>query len=293
MPTEYSKDPSFKNQDSFSVIEKISARLVVFPTPDRVYLSGSCFRVAKNLYITAKHVVTDYLEQFGEKEGVASFEIWAVHIKEGPDYSIWLVDRVWMCPLSDLAVLHTKPYNDVAANDSEIICVGLELIPPNVEERVVGFGHHSHTGKMKYGKDGTRHIEINAFGAATVGEVREIHHEKRDSSRMPFPCYQTNARFDGGMSGGPVISDRGKVCGVICSNLPPNDGDDEHISYVASLWPLMATMIDIDTNGNDVETPYLMLELARNGVISAEGWENISIQGSVEDGNFNVQIKKY
>ena len=293
MSPEYSKDPSFKDQDSFSVIEKISARLIVFPTPKEVYLSGSCFKIAKNLYVTAKHVVTDYLQQFCEKDGVASFEIWAVHIKQGPEYSIWVVDRLWLCPLSDLAVFHTKPYNDVAANDSEIICIGLELKPPTIGERVVGFGHHSQTGQIRYGEDGTRHIEVNAFGAATVGEVRKIHHEKRDSSRMPFSCFQTNARFDGGMSGGPVLSNRGKVCGVICSNLPPDDEDDEHISYVASLWPLMATMIDIGTIGNEVDRPYPILELARNGIINAEGWEHLSIQGNFQDGNLKVKIEKY
>jgi len=293
MSHEYPKVPSFRNQDAFSEIEKVSARLIVFPTPEEVYLSGSCFRVAKNLYVTAKHIITDYLQKFGVKEGVAPFEIWTIHIKQGPEYSIWVVDRVWLCPLSDLAVIHTKPYNDVAANNAEIICIGLELKPPSIGERVVGFGHHSPTGQIRYGDDGTRHIEVNAFGAATVGEVREIHHEIRDTSRMPYPCFQTNARFDGGMSGGPVLSDRGRVCGVICSNLPPDDENGEHISYIASLWPLMATMIDIDTKGVEVERPYPMLELAKNGVIYAEGWDKISIKGNFQDGDLNVQIEKY
>ena len=289
----YSKKPSFRNENPFSVIESVSARLIVFPTPDKVYVSGSCFRIAKNLYVTARHVITDYLDRFGVIDGVASFEIWAVHIKKGPDYSVWVVDRLWICPLSDLAVLHTKPYNDVAAKDSDLICVGLELRPPNVAERIVGFGHHSPTGQIRYGENGTRHIEVNAFGAVTVGEVREVHHEKRDSARLAFPCYQVNTRFDGGMSGGPVLSDRGKVCGVICSNLPPDKGESEHVSYVATLWPLMATMINIDTSGREVETPYPLIELARKGIIAADGWEKVSIQGSYEKGDLKAHIKKY
>jgi len=293
MSSVLSKEPSFKNQDPFNIIERISARLIVFPSPDEMYLSGSCFRIAKNLYITAKHVCTDYLDQFGSTNEEALFEIWAVHIKPGPEYSIWAVDRAWLCPFSDLAVLHTKPYNDVAGNDAEIICVGLELRPPSIAERIVGFGHHSPTGHVKYGEDGTRHIEVSAFGAATVGEVREVHHEKRDSVRLPFPCYQVNARFDGGMSGGPVLSDRGKVCGVICSNLPPDAEGDEHVSYVATLWPLMGTMINIDTKGNEVDTPYPLRDLASHGIIAADGWQNVTVQGSYEDASLTVKIDKY
>ena len=293
MTSNFSKTPSFKKQKPTSIIEAVSARLIVFPNPDELYISGSCFRVAKNLYVTAKHVIEDYLHRFRTTNGEISFEIWAVHIKPGAEYSIWVVDRAWMSPISDMTVLHTKPYNDVAANEVDILSAGMELRPPCVGERVVGFGHHSPTGQITYSKDGTRHIEVNAFGAATVGEVREVHHEKRDSVRLTFPCYQVNARFDGSMSGGPVFSDRGRVCGVICSNLPPVEEDDEHISYAATLWPLMGTMINVGVKGNVVDSPYPLIDLARKGIISADGWNHVSVQGSYEEANLTVQIKKY
>lgn len=289
----FSKEPSFKNQGSFSIMERVTARLIVFPSSDSVYVSGSCFRIAQNLYVTAKHVFKDYIDKFGVKNYKLPFEVWAAHIKEGPEYSIWAVDTLWMCPLSDLAVFHTIPYNDVAAKELNSLCLGLDLQPPNIADRIVGFGHHSPTGQIRFGEDGTKHIEVSAFGAATVGEVREVHTEKRDSVRLPFPCYQVNARFDGGMSGGPVINDSGKVCGVICSNLPPDDEKDEHLSYVATLWPLMATKLSIDPNGNSVKAPYLLLELAKKGIISANGWEKVSVKESIDNQGLKVSVQMH
>ena len=37
---------------------------------------------------------------------------------------------------------------------------------------------------------------------------------------LAFPCYEINARFDPGMSGGLVVDELGAVCGLVCSTLP-------------------------------------------------------------------------
>lgn len=58
-----------------------------------------------------------------------------------------------------------------------------------------------------------------------------------------------NARFDGGTSGWPIFNDYGQLCGVVCSNLPPTDNNDELVSYATTLWPLMATYINIALDG--------------------------------------------
>lgn len=171
----------------------------------------------------------------------------------------------------------THPHNDVAAKSGPAQCLPMDLAPPPPGDRVVGFGYHSSSGGVFLGSDGERHVEVNALGAATVGEVRAVHSQKRDSCRLAFPCYRLNARFDGGMGGGPIINDRGRLCGVVCSNLPPSDLDSEHVSYAATLWPLMAIPVSIDLNGHPCEKPHPLLDLAREGVIQATGWESIEI----------------
>jgi hypothetical protein len=55
---------------------------------------------------------------------------------------------------------------------------------------------------------------------------------------LSFPCFQVNARFDHGMSGGPVFDETGCLVGVICASLPGEDGA-EHVSYVAGLAPML------------------------------------------------------
>ena len=36
---------------------------------------------------------------------------------------------------------------------------------------------------------------------------------------LPFPCYHVGARFDAGMSGGPVFDEYGSLCGLVCASL--------------------------------------------------------------------------
>ena len=79
------------------------------------------------------------------------------------------------------------------------------------------------------------------------------------------------------MSGGPIFNDKGFLCGIICSNLPPIKDGEEHVSYVTCLWPLMAITIDIDRYGYPKGVKYPILELAKDGFIAAEGWEKISL----------------
>lgn len=288
----YSKEPSFKRQPPFSPIEQVAARLVAFGEDNEIFVSGSCVRLAKNLYLTARHVVTDYIDRFGNRADEANFTVWAVHVHPSPEYSIWAMDRLWISPHSDLAVFHTTPYNDTAASTKIAPAAGLDLVPPPVGSRIVGFGHHSANGLITVDANGGKHIEVNTHGTATVGEVREIHRERRDSARLTFPCFRVNARFDGGMSGGPVFNNQGRLCGIICSSLPASSDGDEHCSYVATLWPLMGVGLDINPSPYGVlDQPYPFLDLARKGIVDVRNLESVSVQPSDVPRVFSVTIR--
>jgi hypothetical protein len=134
-----------------------------------------------------------------------------------------------------------------------------------VGEQITAFGF-AESSVAYSSSDSTPRIEINA--RASTGIVAEVHHDIRDTSRLPFPCYRTNARFDGGMSGGPVFDSAGKLCGVVCSSIPPMQDGDEHVSYCASLWPIIATMIDTGETSESTSSYFPFLELIRNGTVA-------------------------
>lgn len=79
------------------------------------------------------------------------------------------------------------------------------------------------------------------------------------------------------MSGGPVFNEKGQLCGLMCRSW--NFGDSRtNISYVASLWPMMAAKIDAKRADNPTgKGGYFVLELAKTGIIKARGFEKISI----------------
>ena len=47
------------------------------------------------------------------------------------------------------------------------------------------------------------------------GRVAEVFCEGRDTVLRNYPCFSIDARFDGGMSGGPVFSETGELSGLV------------------------------------------------------------------------------
>lgn len=92
---------------------------------------------------------------------------------------------------------------------------------------------------------------------------------------LRFPCFQTNFRIDGGMSGGPVFDAQGHLCGLLCSSLKANDADEEHASYVTLLWPSLAAELELGSDG----TKQRALDVARRGGLKVRGLECIQIEG--------------
>lgn len=87
-------------------------------------------------------------------------------------------------------------------------------------------------------------VTIARKGSTSVGTVVEIHDERRDNFSITWPCFRVNARFDGGMSGGPVFNEAGELCGLVCACMPPGEPGGDHVSYVTSLWPMLAIELD-------------------------------------------------
>ncbi len=148
----------------------------------------------------------------------------------------------------------------------------IRISPPAVGEKISAFGFCCH--KIEYWEGGPA---VFGDGYTSTGNVTDVYQEKRDDSRLNFPCFETDARFDGGMSGGPVFDSMGRLCGIISDSLKPaeDNPDGRYISHVSTLWPMLSIPVSHDRAGLPPDEVPRVLDLARDGLILCEGWERV------------------
>jgi len=283
------KTPTFKTTEIFDPITEFALSILA-RKDNKFYASGTAIIIGSHLAITAKHVIADLYKRFEKKELIkrneeGTFNLQAFQIYE-KEAQVWNVTRIWTSLFTDIAILFLTPTTKKEKYYNWKIPT-IELLPPMIGERIATFGWSN----PKVSQDG-KEISWSTNSKTSIGEVKQIHNEKRDNAMLNFPCFQTNARFDASMSGGPVFDSKGYLCGIICSNLPPNNKSEEHISYVASLWPLMGTEINLNRKGHPSDINYPLLELAQDGIIRANDWEKISLSKDVKGNIIGISLNK-
>jgi len=283
---ELSKKPDFVESGLASVVTEVAFALAVH-LDDSWHASGTAVSVGGGLLMTAKHVVEDYWERLGTGGRLrgslsANFRIVARQmLGAGKELAYWRATRCWTSPATDIAFILVVPLSESAARYRRWRVPQLQLNPPQTGEKVVAFGYH--TPEVSVTRDANRlRVEWDDHPSVSVGEVTEVHPVLRDRHLLRFPCFQTNSRFDGGMSGGPIFNDQGQVCGLVCATMV-GDPQAGHTSYGLTLWPAMGMLINIGVDGAVSETPIRVLEIAKAGVISALGWESVSLV-PIDDG---------
>ena len=84
---------------------------------------------------------------------------------------------------------------------------------------------------------------------------------------------------------------RGHLCGIICSALPPTADDEEYASYVTSLWPAMAIVVDLDRVGQPPGVRYPLIELVRANNIAALNAHRVTVGALPEIGTPTVAFR--
>lgn len=262
--------PDYRKVSSSERINLIASPLIAVRNEREELVHGTAFVVGRGFALTAYHVLEDYVQRYEtttniEENLTITFDMYMYLTQsEGESYLPIKILRAWRATPLDLAVLALGVPADWPIDYSWPVPI-IRLLPPMVGETITAFGFAE--SSVEYlPSDPTPQIEVNPM--ASTGIVAEVHHDIRDASRLPFPCFRTNARFDGGMSGGPVFDSDGKLCGVVCSSIPPMQEEDEHLSYCASLWPIIATMIDAGETSVSTGTYVPFLELIRNGTVT-------------------------
>lgn len=268
------------------LFSELVVRLIAIDKAGSLHSFGTAFIFQPNLALTAKHVIEEFLKLDsaicrGEK---VSFIFWAIQVTwDGSEhnYVVWEVKFISLSAHSDLAILKLHPYDENAAKYTAWKGIPFTLIPPKVNDVIIGFGLHDTTfsGTRVNAEGKVEHIELNDRASSSRGLVRAVYPIYRDACMLPFPCFEVDAQFEGGMSGGLVINERSQVCGIVCSSMPATQEHPTPSSYVALLWPMMAMKIDFSLfRTAPILGEQYVLELAKCGVFTPEGWEQIVIE---------------
>jgi Trypsin-like peptidase domain len=141
-----------------------------------------------------------------------SFNMKAIQILEKYGKSLlWNIDKIWTSSITDAAFLRLRPMSEECQNH-EWRLPRLSLLPPPVGSEVHCFGYPHSKATLTDTNGNSVSIRLEQSPTTSKGTVIAVFNERRDSFQFPFACFQTDARFDGGMSGGPVFSG-GYLCG--------------------------------------------------------------------------------
>ncbi len=215
---------------------------IVSERGDDVAIPGTAVLIESGMAITAAHVVD---EIFGIRlEGEEEIEISdvAVSLVESGDNTsemfIWCVTGYACHPELDLAVLGVMPHPELSATQSSALKPRvINMEPPKVGEVCVAFGYPDSSAHISV-VDGRRQMNTSVTPKRSSGVVTAVYPEGRDNVMMPCPCFESDARVEGGMSGGGVFVD-GKLCGLISSGIRASEESNSETSYLSLLWPLL------------------------------------------------------
>ncbi len=233
---------------------------------------GTATLISSHLAITANHVLEHAVRTYGVKRKndkeleIDAFELKLYQVLPGPVYRIWMVFAAWPCA-TDIAILHLGLDRTSLPDEKiEYKQPHLRALPPPVGQKVVAFGYRESQISVTESTHGQHHIELNDRPTTSIGKITQLYPSGRDAVMLPFPCFAIEARFDPGMSGGLVVDEAGAVCGLICASLQHSDVNASPISYVASLWPMLKTLISAnrgDRYPKDVLYPVIDLAIDR------------------------------
>lgn len=231
------------------------------------------------LAMTARHVLEDYFVKYDHAnfnheplEVTAGFTVTAVHHNTG---ATWECSKLYFLhERPDIVFIHLRYFDDLSRK-VQIKTPIVDLNIPKVGEKVYSFGYiapENETDKIngnriQFGPT-TDNVRIGAFSEGVVVEVHEMY---RDTARLNWPCFQTNARFDSGMSGGPIFNMQRKLIGLVCSNLPPTCDEDDHVSYGTLLYPSMIIPMGIPYEGFEGLTYYPAYSLFKDVIKTESG----------------------
>lgn len=258
---------------------------VVVVTSETYVQVGSAFSVSSSgIWITARHVLEGRKGGIEYRENNPGSHIAVLWVGPGETFRIPIpVTSFSLHPKSgsDLAVLWT------GGTDISFPALRLSALVPSVETPVIALGYPEFESSVS--EDGRKQVEPNL--AVTVGKVTEVYLDGRNKHRdldgnltgdLPTVSYQTTARADHAMSGGPVLDSTGSVCGVIATGFNRTVAEEPDTSFISGT-PYIFMLKVAYSEGNKVS----IYELARRRIVLTDrSFESLEMTDS--DGQLRV-----
>jgi hypothetical protein len=254
---------------------------VVHYRDKKVRCLGTCFSISgRGLIVTARHVVEEVTKIHASAPSDEFCGVLCICPEPTPERptnsagGVLPILDVWTNPFLDIALMLVEL--PVHNETKEFLPMGMMSLSPGIPNTglpCIGLGYTSidwEAGTVDMPK-------ISQSYNATRGTLEEIHFPRRDQ-RLDFPCFLTDARYDLGMSGGPIISAMGHgACGVICSGTEMADPAIPRISYGSLIGPALAMSLKMTSGG--VAKEFFLWDLVRGGAVFCdESYENISVK---------------
>ena len=265
--------------ESASIIKEIV--LPVFEIiNNKISPLGTSFVLSDDgLLMTAKHVIERHtqIKTLNIKNGLwqdvtGLYALYQSDIKH-PDRDAFLggpipVVRIWFSKELDIAYLWLRSFSLDDKPFKFPACVKLNFDIPIIEDFICAIGYHNSSGSEISTDKEKLFASLEQYSVQSSGRVKEIFSKYRDLGMYSFPCVQVDARFEPGMSGGPIFTKNGTVCGIVCGSMSASNEED-YISYFSILWPSLGTLIEIQ-NPNEDSKMVSVYDLCKLGKISSD-----------------------
>jgi len=248
---------------------------------------GTGFVIASSgLLMTARHVVEDFVDKKEIRdtgEPIENFRLYVLHVsdKKHPNGSPFagnniggpiLITRIYTDPNLDIAIGWIQALHNVENGEPlSFPSVKLGFSAPILDENILGIGYHSSAFSVPMSKvdvsDVKKHVEYSRKFTTTTGTVAEV---IGSQGFRKWPHFRSSAKFEPGMSGGPVFLENGSVSGVICSSISGGAEDEGYISYVSEIWPALSFDLDVVLQNGEDPQKLTLLEMVQQNLVKSD-----------------------
>ena len=235
-------------------------------------VSGTGFLISRGgLMLTARHVITDASRNARKSRDGARWRYDAVFLAmyggspnnrvEQP--RLFCIAEVTSALSDDVAVCQLRPIDQVPF---EFRPLKLRPTPPNVGEEVLAFGYDELGPSRVSDLVDQQKLDVKANGHFASGRVEAVYWQGKPSGLGTFPCFDFTASVPPGMSGGPVIDERGFVCGVVS-----HSRTWERSATAAALALALGAELSIPEGPDGPARDATLYDLLREGVVEHDG----------------------